>query len=209
MRRNDWCVTSEVRLMARGQASGRASPTYLDHLAETKVSEVHPPVDADLPDSIDQETLALGESIDAWCIRRLASLQATAEQVHLCLQERLVEQAQVNNRPLGRGGRIGVRIRRQTGARATPGAFSVEWIFMRTTTTKDKRHFTTSEYLAKGSGDRYPSSAFAGYVRDWQREIVRDAEEAFASIRQRARLITETRTQFRAAERQFAKPPRC
>jgi hypothetical protein len=91
-----------------------------------------------------------------------------------------------------------VRVRPQRADRATPGAFSIEWVTYRYVHSASGVVYL-SDYIRKGDGDRYPKSAFRGIARDWQRPLVEEAEQGFAAIRAAARQIAEVRTRFRAA----------
>jgi hypothetical protein len=138
----------------------------------------------------------LTQVLDAWTEQRLQRLRERAELVRNTFESQLRDAGQ--DLPRSAWGRIAVRIRAQRGERATPGAFSIEWITYRYGNTAGGKIYL-SEYIKKGDGDRYPKSAFRGAVRDWQRPIVESAENAFSHIRAAARQVAQVRTQFRAA----------
>jgi len=138
----------------------------------------------------------LAAMLDAWIEATLRELRERAEQERLGFEVRLREAGR--GRPRSAWGRIAVRIRDQRGERATPGAFSIEWVRYRFGNGKSGPLYF-SEYLRKGAGDRYPRSAFRGVVRDWQRPLVEEAEDHFARLRHAARRVAEVRTQFRVA----------
>ena len=138
----------------------------------------------------------LAHALDAWIAQRLRALRERAEQERRVFERRLREAGQ--DQPRSAWGRIAVRIREQRGARATPGAFSIEWATYRYGNTASGRIYL-SDYIRKGAGDRYPTSALRGAVRAWQWPLVDDAERAFSRIRAAARQIAQVRTQFRAA----------
>jgi hypothetical protein len=138
----------------------------------------------------------IAEVLDAWIARNLAALQARAEQGCSAFEQRLAEAGQ--GLPRSAWGRIGVRVRPQRAGRATPGAFSIEWVTYRHVRTASGVVYL-SDYIRKGEGDRYPKSAFRGIARDWQRPLVEEAEQGFGAIRAAARHIAEVRTRFRSA----------
>lgn len=136
--------------------------------------------------------------LDAWVEDKMGALRAWAQRERLGYEQREHElmAAQPNR---GRG-RLGVRIRSQAAERATPGAFSIEWITYRYFTGTNGVFYRT-RYIPKGDGDSYPMSAFSGLVRNWQRPLIQEAEENFARIRRAARQIAQVRSQFRAVEK--------
>ncbi len=136
------------------------------------------------------------EALDAWIAHNLAALQERAEQGCSAFEQRLAEAGQ--GLPRSAWGRIGVRVRPQRANRATPSAFSIEWVTYRHVHTAAGVVYL-SDYIRKGDGDRYPKSAFRGIARDWQRPLVEEAEQGFGAIRAAARHIAEVRTRFRAA----------
>jgi hypothetical protein len=138
----------------------------------------------------------VAEALDAWIARKLAALHERAEQGRSDFEQRLAEAAR--GLPRSARGRIGVRVRPQRADRATPGAFSIEWVTYRHVHTASGVVYL-SDYIRKGDGDRYPKSAFRGIARDWQRPLVEEAEQGFAAIRAAARQIAEVRIRFRAA----------
>ena len=138
----------------------------------------------------------LAQALDTWIEQSLRALRERAEHERRAFERRLRDAGQ--DQPRSAWGRIAVRIREQRGARATPGAFSIEWATYRYGNTPAGRIYL-SDYIRKGAGDRYPKSAFRGTVSDWQRPLVEDAERAFSRIRTAARQIAQVRTAFRAA----------
>ncbi|CRI65665.1 hypothetical protein THIOKS1240003 [Thiocapsa sp. KS1] len=138
----------------------------------------------------------IAEALDAWIARNLAALQERAEQGCNAFEQRLAEAGR--GLPRSARGRIGVRVRPQRANRATPGAFSIEWVTYRHVHTAAGVVYL-SDYIRKGDGDRYPKSAFRGIARDWQRPLVEEAEQGFGAIRAAARQLAEVRTRFRAA----------
>jgi hypothetical protein len=146
--------------------------------------------------------------IDAWCRRHMERLHERAEIVLYHFQARLREATK--DLPRSARGRISVRIRDQRAERATPGAFTVEWVTVRIARASGGRPLYLSDYLCKGDGDRYPASAFRGVLLDWQRPLVSDTEDTFAQIRRGVRLVAQARAQYRAAEKHlvelFARP---
>ncbi|EGV19119.1 conjugative transfer protein MobI(A/C) [Thiocapsa marina] len=154
--------------------------------------------DAEEDDDADAEAAPnqVEEALDAWIARNLAALQERAEQGRSAFEQRLAEAGQ--GLPRSARGRIGVRVRPQRANRATPGAFSIEWVTYRHVHTAAGVVYL-SDYIRKGDGDRYPKSAFRGIARDWQRPLVEEAEQEFGAIRAAARQIAEVRTRFRAA----------
>ena len=139
---------------------------------------------------------AVAEALDAWIARNLAALQERAEQGRSAFEQRLAEAGQ--GLPRSARGRIGVRVRPQRAERATPGAFSIEWVTYRHVRTAAGVVYLSDD-IRKGDGDRYPKSAFRGIARDWQRPLVEEAERGFGAIRAAARQLAEVRTRFRAA----------
>jgi hypothetical protein len=136
--------------------------------------------------------------IEAWGQARLAALRAEAEAIAIeweVADRRL--RAETGKPP----GRLTVRIR-DLGERATPGAFSIDWLHFWYVRTKDQRKLFRSEYIARGRGvDRYPASAFSGHIRAWQRGLVAETEARFAAIRAEAREIAAVRAHYLEAER--------
>ncbi|WP_040731132.1 conjugative transfer protein MobI(A/C) [Thiocapsa marina] len=154
--------------------------------------------DAEEEDAADADAAPnqVEEALDAWIARNLAALQERAEQGRSAFEQRLAEAGQ--GLPRSARGRIGVRVRPQRANRATPGAFSIEWVTYRHVHTASGVVYL-SDYIRKGDGDRYPKSAFRGIARDWQRPLVEEAEQGFGAIRAAARQLAEVRTRFRAA----------
>ncbi|MFB1486835.1 MULTISPECIES: conjugative transfer protein MobI(A/C) [unclassified Thiocapsa] len=154
--------------------------------------------DAEEDDAAEEDSAPsdIAEALDAWIARNLAALQERAEQGCNAFEQRLAEAGR--GLPRSARGRIGVRVRPQRANRATPGAFSIEWVTYRHVHTAAGVVYL-SDYIRKGDGDRYPKSAFRGIARDWQRPLVEEAEQGFGAIRAAARQLAEVRTRFRAA----------
>jgi len=141
---------------------------------------------------------ALASAVDDWVQHQLDALRGQAEMVQAQLEEQLRTHGASRHR--SERGKIGVRIRVQPSPPATPGTFTIEWCtYSYANTAKGQQCFST--YVAKGAGDRYAKSAFAGLVRNWQRPLVDEAETHFARIRRVVRLVSGVRTQLRAAVR--------
>jgi hypothetical protein len=136
--------------------------------------------------------------IEAWAQARLAALRADAEAIAIEWEvEERRQRAATGNPP----GSLTVRIR-DVGERATPGAFSIDWMHFWYVKTKDDRKLYRSKYIPRGHGvDRYPASAFAGHIRAWQRALVAETESRFAAIRAEAREIAAVRAHYLEAER--------
>ena len=148
-----------------------------------------------------EQPVSMAAALDTWIEATLRELRERAEQERLGFEARLREAGR--GRPRSAWGPIAVRIRDQRGERATPGAFSIEWVSYRFGNGRSGPLYF-SEYLRKGVGDRYPRTAFRGVVRDWQRPLVEEAEDGFARLRHVARRVAEVRTQFRATAKLLA-----
>lgn len=146
--------------------------------------------------------------IDAWCRGHMVRLRERAEAQAMHFQAAVREEAK--DLPRSQKGRLGVRIRDQRAERATPGAFTIEWVKIRYGNSRTQGVLCLSDYLPKGEGDRYPASAFRDLGIDWQRPLVYATEDVFAKIRRGVRLVAQTRAQYRAAEKHlvelFARP---
>ena len=146
----------------------------------------------------DRVTGAAVQSVDRWVEERLEDLYQLAEaQVAQC-QGRLAEAAR--DRPPSAVGKVGVRVRRQTSPAATPGSFTIDWVIWNYARTHSGRKCHT-RYIPRGAGDGYQRRSFQGIARRWQMPLIMAAEDVFASLRRRARLIAAVRTQLRAAIR--------
>lgn len=177
-----------------------------------------PEVNKDFPQCADDWRQTLGcdprmpieGGIDIWCRRYMEHLHERAEGVLLRFQARVRDDAK--DLPRSAMGRISVRIRDQRAERATPGAFTIEWVTVRIARASGRRPIYLSDYLCKGDGDRYPASAFRGVLLDWQRPLVAETEDAFAEIRRGVRLVAQARVRYRVAEKYLtgllAQPPR-
>ena len=148
-----------------------------------------------------EQPVLMVAALDTWIEATLRELRERAEQERLSFEARLREAGRGRSRSAW--GRIAVRIHDQRGVRATPGAFSIEWVSYRFGNGKAGPLYF-SEYLKKGARDRYPRTAFRGVVRDWQRPLVEAAEDHFARLRHVARRVAEVRTQFRVAAKLLA-----
>ncbi|HYN76692.1 MAG TPA: conjugative transfer protein MobI(A/C) [Lamprocystis sp. (in: g-proteobacteria)] len=140
--------------------------------------------------------------IDAWCRGHMVRLREYAEAQAMHFQAAVREEAK--DLPRSQKGRLSVRIRDQRAERATPGAFTIEWVKIRYGNSPTQGVLCFSEYLPKGEGDRYPASAFRDLAIAWQRPLVYATEDAFAKIRRSIRLVAQTRVQYRAAEKHLA-----
>ena len=101
------------------------------------------------------------------------------------------------NRPRSQWGRLGVRVRPVRAARSAPGAFAIEWFTRRWVNRTGSRSQTFTNYIRRGTGDRYPRSALAAVAQPWELEIADALEERFAAIRRTARSVSRLRTAFR------------
>ena len=77
----------------------------------------------------------------------------------------------------------------------------IEWVRYRFTAPTAAGRRCQTVYIQRGTGDRYPRSAFRNLARPWQTPLVMEAEEALGRIRALTRQIAQVRTQLRAAER--------
>ena len=101
------------------------------------------------------------------------------------------------NRPRGEWGRLGVRVRTLRTARAAPGSFAIEWFTRRWVNKTGTKSQTFTTYLRRGTGDRYPRSAFTAVAQPWELELAESLEERFAEIRRLARSVSRVRMAFR------------
>ena len=141
------------------------------------------------------EALQIEETVETWAQARLEALAAEAGEAAsrfylLASQERA-------KRPRSEWGRLGVRVRAVRAERAAPGAFAIEWFTRRwvNRTGGQVRTFTT--YLRRGSGERYPRSAFAAVSQPWELELAEALEERCAEVRRLARSVSRVRMAFR------------
>jgi len=135
------------------------------------------------------------ETIERWAQARLEDLAAEAGEVASRFYLRAAqERAQ---RPRGEWGRLGVRVRTLRTARAAPGSFAIEWFTRRWVNKTGARAQTFTTYLRRGTGDRYPRSAFAAGAQPWEIALAEALEERFAEIRRVARSVSRVRMAFR------------
>lgn len=139
----------------------------------------------------------IADQIDAWTQGRLEELREIAEQEVIAWEQADRDLRRQTGKPAGK---LMVRVRDLSG-RSTPGAFAIDWLaYWYVTDKKGQRVFRT-RYIPRGTGDRYPMSAFAGRVRVWQKGLVAETEARLARIRTEARKIAAVRTTYREAER--------
>ena len=89
-----------------------------------------------------------------------------------------------------------MRVRAVRAQRAAPGAFAIEWFTRRWVNRTGSRSQTFTNYIPRGTGDRYPRAALAA-AQPWELEIADALEERFANIRRAARSVSRLRTAFR------------
>ena len=148
---------------------------------------------------------ALGQPLpvylDEWARQALALVRDQAEYEVLQLTMRLEQDAKA----LGEASaaRVKPRVRDVVADRATPGGFALEWVEYRFAHRAGKTLYHT-RVIPRGEGDRYPSSAFRGLLRDWQRPIVTEAERELGRIRRIVRKIAAVRTAYRDLAREWA-----
>ncbi|WP_020503514.1 conjugative transfer protein MobI(A/C) [Lamprocystis purpurea] len=142
---------------------------------------------------------ATAAGVDRWVVANLATLYQQAEDAVMRFEARQAEAGR--DIPRSAWGKIGVRVRRQQSPAATPGAFVIEWVRYRFTAPTAAGRRCQTVYIQRGTGDRYPRSAFRNLARPWQTPLVMEAEEALGRIRALTRQIAQVRTQLRAAER--------
>ena len=145
--------------------------------------------------SMSQERPEIAETIEHWAQGRLEALAAEAGEVAAQFYLRAAEERA--QRPRDEWGRLGVRVRAVRAERAAPGAFAIEWFTRRwvNRTGGQVRTFTT--YLRRGSGERYPRSAFAAVAQPWELELAEALEERCAEVRRLARSVSRVRMAFR------------
>jgi hypothetical protein len=154
-----------------------------------------------------EETPEIEETVEHWAQARLQALAVEAGEVasgfYLCTaRER-------EKRPRSEGGRLGVRVRVRPvrAQRAAPGTFAIEWFTRRWVNRTGSRAQTFTNYIRRGTGNRYPRSALAAVARPWELALAEALEERFAEIRRLARGVSRVRTAFRQhakLERAFA-----
>ena len=86
-----------------------------------------------------------------------------------------------------------------SGARGArrPRAFAIEWFTRRWVNRTGSRSQTFTNYIRRGTGDRYPRSALAGVAQPWELAIAEALEDRFAEIRRTARSVSRVRMAFR------------
>ncbi len=142
-----------------------------------------------------QERPEIAETIERWAQARLEDLAAEAGEVASRFYLRAAqERAQ---RPRSEWGRLGVRVRTLRTARAAPGSFAIEWFTRRWVNKTGTKPRTFTTYLRRGTGDRYPRSAFTAVAQPWEIALAETLEERFAEIRRLARSVSRVRTAFR------------
>ena len=142
-----------------------------------------------------EETPQIEETVEQWAQARLEALAAQAGEVasgfYLCAaRER-------EHRPRSEWGRLGVRVRPVRAERAAPGAFAIEWFTRRWVNRTGSRAQTFTNYIRRGTGDRYPRSALAAVAHPWELALAEALEERFAEIRRLVRGVSRLRTAFR------------
>ncbi len=126
-----------------------------------------------------------------WVAERLDELQAEAKLLVDDYWHRL-KQGRKGRRQADRG-RFGVRLRpRDTGA------FSIEWYEMGALGGTKKP--IAKRHIAKGRGHRYPLDQTLRNEPEWVAELVNEAEDSFAEIRNRQALLTAIRDALAAYE---------
>ena len=142
-----------------------------------------------------QETPEIMETIEHWAQARLEALAAEAGEVASRFYLRAAQERA--KRPRGEWGRLGVRVRALRTARAAPGSFAIEWFTRRWVNKTRAKAQTFTTYLRRGTGDRYPRSAFAAVAQPWEIEFAETLEQRFAEIRRLARSVSRVRMAFR------------
>jgi hypothetical protein len=141
------------------------------------------------------ETPDIEEIVENWALARLEELAAEAGEVATLFYERAARER--SNRPRSQWGRLGVRVRSVRASRSAPGAFAIEWFTRRWVNKTAAGAQTFTSYIRRGSGDRYPSSAFAAVAQPWELAIADALEDRFAEIRSLARSVSRVRMAFR------------
>ena len=138
----------------------------------------------------------------------MVRLRERAEAQAMHFQAAVREEAK--DLPRSQKGRLSVRIRDQRAERATPGAFTIEWVKIRTATAGRRVSCACriTCQRARATVTRRPPFATSGSTGNvpWSTAT----EDAFAQIRRGVRLVAQTRAQYRAAEKHlvelFARP---
>jgi len=141
------------------------------------------------------ETPDIEETIEHWALARLEKLAAEAGEVASGFYLRAAQERA--HRPRSEWGRLGVRVRTLRATRAAPGSFAIEWFTRRWVNRTGSQAQTFTRYLRRGTGDRYPRSAFAAVAQPWEVELAETLEERFAGIRRLARSVSRVRMAFR------------
>jgi len=142
-----------------------------------------------------QERPEIAETIERWAQSRLEDLAAEAGEVASRFYLRAARERA--SRPRSEWGQLGVRVRALRTARAAPGSFAIEWFTRRWVNKTGAKAQTFTTYLRRGTGDRYPRSAFAAAAQPWESELAETLEERFAEIRRVARSVSRVRMAFR------------
>lgn len=145
--------------------------------------------------SMSQERPRIEDIVEDWAQARLQALAAEAGEVASGFYLRAARERE--NRPRSAWGRLGVRVRPVRAQRAAPGAFAIEWFTRRWVNRTGSRSQTFTNYIRRGTGDRYPRAALAAVAQPWELEIADALEERFADIRRTARSVSRLRTAFR------------
>ena len=141
------------------------------------------------------ETREIERTVEDWARIRLDALAAEAGEVAALFYERAARERA--SRPRSQWGRLGVRVRPVRSARSAPGAFAIEWFTQRWVNRTTTGAQTFTNYIRRGTGDRYPRSALAAVAQPWELEIADALEERFAAIRRAARSVSRVRRAFR------------
>jgi len=144
---------------------------------------------------VSEETRRIEETVEAWAHARLVALAANAAEVASQFYLRAARERA--ERPRDEWGRLGVRVRPVRAERAAPGAFAIEWFTRRWVNRAGSRSQTFTNYIRRGTGDRYPRSALAAAAQPRELEIADALEDRFAAIRRAARSVSRLRTAFR------------
>jgi hypothetical protein len=113
-----------------------------------------------------------------WFALERLQLRAAADTSEIAVMERL--RTERRRQGVGHGAaRLGLRIREP---RRPGGSFTIEWF-------RVQRRGRT-QYIARGTGDAYPRSAFAGAL-PWERAIAIEAEQTLGAMRRRLRLMKD------------------
>jgi hypothetical protein len=111
-----------------------------------------------------------------WFAEERLHLRTAAETCEIAVMQRL--RAARQQPGVGPGAaRLGLRLR---APRRPDGNFTIEWFLV--------QRPGRTQYIPRGSADRYPRAAFAS-VLSWERGIALEAEQALGRIRRRLRLM--------------------